>query len=267
MVDANQAILIADLGNNRVVQWKIGDVNGKVVAGGHGWANGLNQLYCPTDVLIDKRTDSLIIADQRNRRVVRWFRRSDTIQGEILLENIGCYGLAMDSHQCLYVSDIEKHEVKRYIEDDKNGSLAAGGRGQGSDLNQLNYPTYIFVDKQQNLYVSDNGNHRVMKWSQGATEGITVAGGRGQGSDLKQLSYPNGLFVDERGNVYVVDSENNRVMCWSQGEEQGIIIAGGNGSGQGADQLHFPIGLFFDDHANLYVADHRNHRIQKFSIE
>ncbi|CAF5165940.1 unnamed protein product, partial [Rotaria magnacalcarata] len=37
--------------------------NGQVVAGGKGAGNGLNQLNGPTDVLIDKETDSLIICD------------------------------------------------------------------------------------------------------------------------------------------------------------------------------------------------------------
>ncbi|CAF5066469.1 unnamed protein product, partial [Rotaria socialis] len=78
--------------------------------GGKGQGNGLDQLNHPTDVLIDKETDSLIICDQGNRRVVRWSRRSDTTQGEILINNIWCWGLAMDEQRYVYVSDREKHE-------------------------------------------------------------------------------------------------------------------------------------------------------------
>ncbi|CAF4414351.1 unnamed protein product, partial [Rotaria magnacalcarata] len=63
------------------MQWKNGDTrNGQVVAGGKGAQNGLNQLNYPTDVLVDKETDSLIICDQGNLRVVRWSRRSGTTQ-------------------------------------------------------------------------------------------------------------------------------------------------------------------------------------------
>ncbi|CAF4277833.1 unnamed protein product, partial [Rotaria sordida] len=171
----------------------MGDTNGQVVAGGNGQGNRLDQLYRPTDVLIDKKTDSLIICDRWNRRVVRWSRRSGTTQGEILIDNIACFGLAMDDQRYLYISDVDKHEVKRYQIGDKNGTLVAGGNGKGAGLNQLNFPTYIFVDQQQTVYVPDWNNHRVMKWNKGAKEGIVVAGGQGQGNALTQLYHPNGL--------------------------------------------------------------------------
>ncbi|CAF4639838.1 unnamed protein product, partial [Rotaria magnacalcarata] len=61
-VDDDQTVVIADFRNHRIMQWKNGDTtNGQVVAGGNGAGNGLNQLNYPTDVLIDKETDSLII--------------------------------------------------------------------------------------------------------------------------------------------------------------------------------------------------------------
>ncbi|CAF5065886.1 unnamed protein product, partial [Rotaria sp. Silwood1] len=175
-VDDDQTMIITDFWNDCIVQWKMSDTNGQVVAGGNGKGNRLDQLNWPTDVLIDKETDSLIICDRNNRRVVRWSRRSGTTQGEILIDNIDCYGLFMDDQRYLYVSDNEKHEVRRYQIGDKNGIIVAGGNGEGAGLNQLNWPTYIFVDQQQTVYVSDNKNHRVMKWNKGAKEGIVVAG-------------------------------------------------------------------------------------------
>ncbi|CAF4714798.1 unnamed protein product, partial [Rotaria socialis] len=117
---------------------KNGDTaNAQVVAGGKGRGDGLHQLNGPTDVLIDKETDSLIICDRDNRRVVRWSRRSGTTQGEIVVDNIDCARLAMDEQRNLYVSDYEKHEVRRYQLGEKNGSLVAGGNGTGDGLNQL----------------------------------------------------------------------------------------------------------------------------------
>ncbi|CAF4524822.1 unnamed protein product, partial [Rotaria magnacalcarata] len=187
------------------MQWKNGDTtNGQVVAGGNGQGNGLNQLNRPTDVLIDKEKDSLIICDCGNDRVVRWSRRNGTTQGEVLIDNINCYGLAMDEQRYLYVSDTRKHEVRRY---------------------QL-----------------DCCNHRVMKWVEGAKEGIVVAGGQGEGDALTQLYYPLRLFVDTLGTLYVADSLNHRVMRWTQGDnKQGTVIAGGNGAGAGANQFNSPV--------------------------
>ncbi|CAF4905793.1 unnamed protein product, partial [Rotaria socialis] len=181
-VDDDQTVVIADYWNHRITQWKNGDtMNGQVVAGGKGQGNGLHQLDRPTDVLIDKETDSLIICDWGNRRVVRWSV------------------VVVQHKRYLYVSDWKKHEVRRYQLGEKNGTLVAGGNGQGDELNQLKGPGNLFVDRQQNVYVSDNNNHRVMKWNKGAKEGIVVAGGQGRGNALTQLSHPNGIFVDTLG--------------------------------------------------------------------
>ncbi|CAF3361221.1 unnamed protein product [Rotaria sp. Silwood2] len=241
--------------------------NGQVVAGSNGPGNRLDQLHGPTDVLIDKQTESLIICDRVNRRVVQWSRRSGTTEGNILVNNIACRGMAMDDQRHLYISDIVKHEVRRYqIEGDKNGIIVAGGNGKGADLNQLNWPTFVFVDRQQTVYVSDKDNHRVMKWNKGAKEGIVVAGGQGEGNALTQLYSPQGLFVDTLGTIYIADSGNDRVMRWLQGAKKGAVIAGGNGEGKGANQFNCLRGLSFDRRSNLYVVDWGNARVQRFSI-
>ncbi|CAF3383773.1 unnamed protein product [Rotaria socialis] len=230
-VDDDQTVLIADHSNHRIMQWKNGGTtNGQVVAGGKGKGKGLHQLNSPTDVLIDKETDSLIICDCGNRRVVRWSRRSGTTQGEVLIDNIQCYGVAMDEQRYLYVADYGKDEVRRYQLGEKNGTLVAGGNG--------------------------------------ATEGIVVAGGEGGGNALTQLYHPHGLFVDTLDTFYVADCYNYRVMRWTQGDKkQGTLVVGGDRRGEGANQFNFPIGLSFDRHGNLYVADRDNNRVQRFSIE
>ncbi|CAF2093693.1 unnamed protein product, partial [Rotaria magnacalcarata] len=267
-VDDDQTVVIADRYNHRIIQLKNDDTtNGQVVAGSKGQGRRLHQLNQPFDVLIDKETDSLIICDSGNQRVVRWSRRSGTTQGEILIDNIYCWGLSMDEQRYLYVCDVEKSEVRRYQLGEKIGTLVAGGNGLGLGLKQFYGPTYLFVDGQQNVYVSDGNNYRVMKWNKGATEGIMVAGGQAYGSALTQLDGPFGVFVDTLGTLYIADEVNHRVMRWTQGPRQGTVIAGGNGAGAGANQLNFPIGLSFDQHGNLYVVDCYNARVQRFSIE
>ncbi|CAF4676362.1 unnamed protein product, partial [Rotaria socialis] len=239
----------------------------EILAGGGGVGTQLDQLNQPTDVIIDKKTNSLIICDRQNRRCLRWSLSKGTVQGEILFDNIRCWGLAIDDQNNVYISDTEKHAVIRYTMDDKNGTIVAGGQGRGAALNQLNNPTYIFVDQQQNVYVSERGNHRVTKWKKGASQGIVVAGGHGQGKLLTQVSQPEGLFVDTSGTVYVVDSWNHRVTLWPKEAKQGTVIAGGNGQGNTSNQLNSPVGLSFDEHGNLYVADCGNDQIQCFSFE
>ncbi|CAF1012637.1 unnamed protein product [Rotaria sordida] len=266
-INDDQTMVIADCWNHRIIQWKMGDTNGQVVAGGNGNESRLDQLTRPTDVLIDKETNSLIICDSGNHRVVRWSRHRGTTQGEILIDNIDCFGFAMDDQRYLYISDTGKDEVRRYQIADKNGTIVAGGNGEGTRLNQLNIPTYIFVDQQQTVYVSDNWNYRVMKWNKGAEEGILVAGDQGQGNALTQLGHPNELFVDTLGTIYVAEWGNHRVMRWPKGAKQGTVIVGRNGREEGANQIAFPTALSFDRHGNFYVVDRGNHRIQRFSIE
>ena len=271
--DNDQTILIADYYNHRIMQWKKGDTNGQVVAGGHGKGDRLDQLYRPNRVIIDTKTDSLIISDRYNRRVMRWSRLSGTTHGEILIDNIYCSGLALDEQRYLYVSDTENHEVKRYEIDrgDRQGTVVAGGHGPGDGLNQLYNPYYIFVDREQNVYVSDYENHRIMKWNKGATKGIVVAGGQGYGDALTQLPYPTGIFVDPQGIVYVAERKSwlgygySRIIRWPPGMKQSTIIVGSNGEGTRANQFNRPEGVTFDRDGNLYVVDSNNHRVQRFS--
>ncbi|CAF4855251.1 unnamed protein product, partial [Rotaria sp. Silwood1] len=266
-VGDDQTMIIADCNNGRIIQWKIGDKNGQVVGDNYNPENELNQSACKPDVLIDKETNSLIICDPANRRVIRWFHLSGTIQEEIVIDNINCWGLAMDDQRYLYISNVDKHEVRRYQMGDKNGTLVAGGHGKGDNLNQLSGPIQIFIDRKQTVYVSDNFNNRVMKWNKGATEGVVVAGGHGEGQALTQLAGPRGLFVDMSDTVYVVDTRNHRMMRWPKGAQHGTIIVGGNDSGEEENQLDNPVGLSFDRIGNLYVADSMNARVQRYSIE
>jgi hypothetical protein len=232
---------VADYSNHRIVEWKSGATTGQVVAGGNGQGNRNDQLDYPMDVIVDKQNDCLIISDYDNKRIVQWPRR-------------------------LYVSDVSKHEVRRYKIGETNGTVVAGGNGSGNRLDQLNGPHYICVDQDDSVYISDYSNHRVMKWVKGAKEGIVVAGGQSQGNGLTQLSYPRGVIVDQLGTVYVADCGNHRVIRWLKGAREGSVVGGGNGQGRQANQFDTPLGLSFDRKNNLYVVDYSNHRVQKFQI-
>ncbi|CAF1526225.1 unnamed protein product, partial [Rotaria sp. Silwood1] len=121
-VDDDQTIYVAEWSNHRIVEWKRGATSGQVVAGGNGQGSGDHQLYNPYDVIIDKERDSLIICDYSNRRVVRWPRRNGT-SGETIISNISCVGLTMDENGSLYVTDVGKHEVRRYRRGESQGTV------------------------------------------------------------------------------------------------------------------------------------------------
>ncbi|CAF0766014.1 unnamed protein product [Adineta steineri] len=262
-IDNDKSVYIADFLNHRIVKWKLNSNEGQIIAGGNGSGNQNNQLNRARDLIFDKKNNSFIISDTGNKRVIRYFDQNQTNQ-QVLISNIDCYGLTIDKNGFIYVSDCQNNEVRRWKQGDEKGELVAGGNGKGNHLNQLNHPTFMFVDDDCFIYISDLHNHRVMKWKKDAKEGIIVAGGNGQGNSLKQLSYPLGVIVDHLGQIYVADTGNNRVMRWCEGDEEGEIVISATGQGNQSNQLRYPTGLSFDNEENLYVADNNSHRVQKY---
>ena len=267
--DDDQSIYVADEYNHRIVQWKSNVNYGQLVAGGNGNGSEINQLYHPADIILNKKNNSLIIADRRNRRIVEWSRRNHS-HVQVLLSDIDSRGLAMDKDGSIYISSYEEHAVKRWKVGDKHPVIIAGGNGEGDHFNQLRRPWSIFVDDDYSLYISDHNNHRVMKWIVGATEGRVVAGGNGHGNSKNHLNHPVGLAVDQFGRIYVADCANDRVVRWDADGKEGVVIVGGSG-GHGkrhqSNELVCPFGLTFDRQGNLYVTDHWNYRVRKYSIQ
>ena len=265
-MDDEGTLFVADMLNHRLVAWTSNAAAGELIIGKKGQGRGMDQLDQPVMVMIERKTDHLILTEEPNRRVTRWSRRAGAL-GQLIIPDIVAGGIALDHEGSLYVSDFEKHEVRRYREGDQVGILVAGGYGRGDALNQFNCPRHLFVDRDLSLYVSDRDNHRVMKWFKDAREGFIVAGGHGQGNASKQLNSPGGLFVDPIGSIYVADQMNHRIMRWLLGAKEGEVIAGGKGQGSHNNQLCRPASVFIDQSGNLYVTDMGNHRVQRFAME
>ncbi|CAF1061721.1 unnamed protein product [Adineta steineri] len=266
-IDENQTILVADISNHRIMEYTRDKKEGRRIAGKTTSGYNRGHLSGPLNVINDADSKRFIICDSNNRQVLQWTRGSSK-KPKIMIDNVACSGLAMDDEGSIYISDSQKHEVRRYCAGERKGTIVAGGHGQGSRPCQLNHPTYIFVDRDQSVYVSDSWNNRVMKWAKGAKEGIVVAGGQGRGKNLTQLDCPTGVTIDASGAVYVADHWNNRVMRWGKNAKHGDIIVGHRyTSGTDSNQLTGPTGLVFDEAGNLYVSDSYNHRVQRYAIK
>jgi len=265
--DDHQCIYISDYGNDRIVEWKYDAKISQLVAGGNDAGNRMDQLSYPRDVIVDKKTDSLIICDRSNDRVVQWPRRNGK-NGETIISDIDCWGLTMDNNEHLYVSDVKKNEVRRWkIGEKTNGIIVAGGNGNGNNFNQLNHPTYLFVDKDYSVYVLDANNHRVMKWMKDAKEGIVVAGGQGQGNSLIQLFNSLGIVADQLRTVYVIYHGNNRVMCCPKEPKQVTVVIDENGNKIRGKQFKYLCGLSMNRLNNLYIIDNSNQHVKEFSFK
>jgi sugar lactone lactonase YvrE len=262
-VDDNDAVYVADGANQRVVKWMPGATDGQVVAGGNGKGNDSNQFEFVTKVVVHNN-GTMFICDTYNFRVQRWFKNDN--HGETILNDILCYGLAMDNEGSLYITDGSRNRVVKW----PGNQVVAGGNGKGFDLNQLNDPKHIFVDRYKTVYVADNFNYRVVKWPVGATEGIIVAGSNEQGAAKNQLSSPQSVVVDESDTVYVLDYGNDRVTRWFKNSKSGFTILGRPGWSDSDDDTSYiqrATDLVFDRHGNLFVVDNMNDRILKFPID
>ena len=264
-LDNNQFLYIVECFNHRVAKWKLGNTVGQIVAGGNGRGSRNDQLSNPLGIVVDRGSDSLFISDTSNKRIVQWSLQGAR-SGKTIISDVVSTGLTMDEQGFLYVSDLGRNEVRRWRVGESQGTLVAGGNGQGNRLNQLHSPARVFIDQNHSVYVPDYQNHRVMKWVKGATEGILVAGGQGRGSALSQLRNPEAVIVDQLGTLYIADADNHRIVRWRKGAAAGEVIVGRNW-GSRWDRRHALTDLLFDRQGNLFVAYGWNDRVQRFDIQ
>ncbi len=264
-MDDDKIVYVADTYNNRVVEWYSGAKNGQVVVGRNGKGTPHDQLYRPTDVIVDKKTGSLIICDKENRRIVRWFRKR-SLPTEIIMSNIYCGSLTKGDGGSLYIFDLVTGVVTRWYPRSRYEEPIVALDPLGLWASHSLFVNELFNYPNQPVYLSHDRTTRIMKWINGMNKGVVVNDSRNQAADLSQLSNPQGLVVDQLGTIYVVDRLNHRILRWPKGVTQGSTIVGGNGKGNQSNQLDNPRSLSFDLDGNLYVADTGNHRVQRFDI-
>ncbi|CAF1130537.1 unnamed protein product [Adineta steineri] len=264
--DEKQMIYIAAYGSDRIVGWKFGEKSGEIVAGGNGPGNDLNQLKNPSDITVDKKHDLLIICDQGNERVVQWSLQNQT-DPKIIIDKIKCNGVTIDNNGDIYVSEGENHTVIQLKKGEAEATIVAGGNECGYEPNQLNNPTYIFVDEHYSIYVSDHEYGRVTKWIKNAKEGIIVAKEQIPDPYKPPEFYPSGMAVDHFGNVYVSELSNRQIKRWSEGSKEGYTVMEGQYDEPPLYLFNMPGAISLDRDGNLYIIDTQDDRIRKFDVD
>ncbi|CAF5074728.1 unnamed protein product, partial [Rotaria sp. Silwood1] len=156
----------------------------------------------------------------------------------------------------IYVADCANDRIVEWKFGATNGTVVAGGNGEGNGTHQLFIPYDVIIDKEKDsLIISDYNNKRVVRWPRGnGTHGETII------LNIDCI----GLTMDDNGSLYVVDHVKHEVRRYKIGDTQGTVVAGGNGIGKRLDQFCFPGYVFVDREHSIYVSDQRNHRVMKW---
>ncbi len=134
----------------------------------------------------------------------------------------GCYGLAVDISNNLYVADELNYRVRKLNVATGIISTVAGtgpgaysGDGMPATASKVT-PFALCFDSQGNLYIGDF-NERIRKVDTSGiittVVGIGVSGFSGDGgpADSAKIRKPEGLAFDAHGNLYFADCQNYRV--------------------------------------------------------
>ncbi|CAF1071359.1 unnamed protein product [Adineta steineri] len=202
----NHSIIIADRGNNRVVQWL--NQNEQIL---------IENINC--DGLAMDKHGFLYVSDYKKNEVRRWKMGEYNNEGVVVAGGNG-YGnklscptyIFVDEDQSVYVAKDNNDRMMKWKKDAKEGRVVAGEYGKGRNLDQLYFPQGVIVDDLGQIYAADYGSDRVIRWCEGKKEGEIVVGGNGQGNQSNQLNDPRGLSFDDEGNLYVADFRNHRIV-------------------------------------------------------
>jgi hypothetical protein len=176
-----------------------------------------------------------------------------------------CSGIFIDINNRLYCSIESQHKViSTSLTDVLNiWTMVAGDGFSGYELNQLSFPSGIFLNGNSDLYVADCGNDRIQLFTIGQSNGITLIGNNTPTAIL--LKRPTGVVLDADNNLYIADQGNNRIVVFGINGLQ-CLFGCSDITGSLSSQLNLPQSLAFDSYGNMFVVDSGNNRIQKFML-
>jgi len=246
-------------------------------------------------LITSTQTSTLYVLDKQNHQVIR-------IRGDRGIQLHTPVGLAVDSHDNIYVSDPAQHTVFKF---DRGGHL----QGMIAQDPALKNPALLALDEvRRRLFVVDSHLHQVLVYNLDTLQNIAAVGkwgdkngefkypvgvgvnrdgyfavtdtgscsvqifspdfkfvGRfgGRGDRAGYFTRPKGVAFDSEGNIWVVDAAFSNVQIF---DPQGRILmfVGSYGNTPGAFNL--PMGIYIDKHDRVYVGDALNSRVQVFQF-
>ena len=240
--DADDNLLVADCGNNRIRRITPGGLVTTVAgrSGAYGHKDGpaaRAKFNFPWDVAV-RPSGSILVADTFNHCIRVIYADPGTAIASV-------YTLAGQPEE---------------------DGFADGNSGAA----RFDCPAAIASDSEGNAYVADSENHCIRTVSlTGAVASVAGSGAKGDADgvgDQASFNDPRGLALDGDGNLVVVDCGNHRIRMISP-DRAVTTLAGstqGHHDGQGtAAKFDQPQAITFDASGDLLVADNGGHTIRK----
>ncbi|CAF1031562.1 unnamed protein product [Adineta steineri] len=286
VVDAYKYLFILDGGNNRVVG--SGPDGFRCLVGCRGGGMESHQLSIPFSFSFD-RLGNIFVSDQFNHRIQKflflekscgkqnavrypngqsrinkWIAENNTFVTVIDVRST-CDSLFIDSNDTLYCGVSGGAEVvKKWLYADDMKLIRVAGTGEwGSNLNQIQTASRIFVDTNFDLYIADCENNRIHLFQLGQSNGTIVAGRESETPTIN-LYCPSAVLLDAQKYLFIADALNNRIV--GSGPDGFRCLVGCRGKGTQPHQFDYPNDLSFDTSGNIFIVDDNNHRVQKFSF-
>jgi DNA-binding beta-propeller fold protein YncE len=237
----------------------------------------------------------LYVLDKDHRQILR-------IRGDRGIGLKTPIGLAVDSHDNIYVSDPTLHMVLKF---DRDGHLLAT-IGQNPTLQN---PALLALDElRRRLFVVDSHLHQVLVYNLETLENIATVGKRGvkngefnfpvgvgvnrdgyfavtdtgscsvqvfspefkfvrrigsQGDRPGYFTRPKGVAFDSEGNLWVVDAAFNNLQIF---DPKGAVLMFVGSYGNAAGAFNLPMGIYINPQDRVYVGDALNSRVQVFQF-
>jgi len=262
-VDASSDLFVLDHGLNTVVEYPAGGGGPQTVLPASGGPVALSQ---PSAIVYESSTQTLLVSDTKNNRLVRitpgtsvtatalalaGIPAATSICSNVIAGTALCVptGLAEDSAGNIYVSDTGYDRVIK---------LSSTGAYQSTVISssntELTSPLGLAVDPSGNVYIANGAS------SGGAILEVSFSGGVSD-LDIPGLINPQGLAVDAAGNLYFSDLGAHTLGLVQNGGTV-LAFAGSGAASDSADSgpaalagIASPLGVAYDGAGNVYVAD------------
>lgn len=212
--DADGNILVADMGNNRIVKLSS---TGSLIQKFGSLGTGNGQFDTPFGVAVDNN-GNILVADTANNRVQKFDSQFNYItQWGTHGSGAGQFGLvreiAIDSQNRYHVCDEFNNRIQVF---DQNGTYLFEYGGKGTAAGRFNLPQGIAcvqAEAGDKIYVCDTYNNRIQVFD-AAGNYLTQIGSTVQGDDDYTFYHPRGVNIDSNGDIYIADTYNHKIKIY-----------------------------------------------------